>query len=105
MNPPLPSPQRDQILAAIEAAEFDRGEFDLTDDGLSGRLVHRASGSCFAFHRDSAWRFLGHCCVADGPQLEFDRSWTTLMQLMAVWLSELRRHLGARPRHGLTESR
>jgi hypothetical protein len=97
MNPPLPSPQRDQILAAIEAAEFDRGEFDLTDGGLGGRLVHRASGSCLVFHRDHTWRFLGRCFVADGPQLEFDRSWMALMQLMAVWLSELRRHLGTPP--------
>jgi len=26
----LPSPQRDQILAAIATAQFDRDEFDLT---------------------------------------------------------------------------
>jgi hypothetical protein len=95
LQPLLPNPQRDQIFAAIATAKLDRGEFDLTDDGLSGRLVHRASGSCFAFHRDRTWRFLGYCFVADGPQLAFDRSWIAVMQLMAVWLSELRRHLGA----------
>jgi hypothetical protein len=87
----LPNPQSDQILAAIAAAQFDRGEFDLAHDGL----VHRASGSRFAFHRDRTWRFLGHCFVADRPPLEFDRSWITLLQLLAVWLDELRRHLGA----------
>ena len=87
----LPSPQRDQILAAIATAQFDRDEFDLTADGL----VHRASGSRFAFRQDHTWRFVGHCFVADGPQLQFDRSWLALMQLMAVWLNELRRNLGA----------
>jgi hypothetical protein len=74
----LPNPQRDQIFEAIERAE---------------RLVHRASGSCLVFHLDHTWRFLGYCFVADGPQLVFDRSWMALIQLMAVWLSELRRHL------------
>jgi hypothetical protein len=32
--------------------------------------------------------------VADGPQLKFDRSWIALMQILAVRLSELRRHFG-----------
>ena len=91
--PLLPNPQRDQILAAIATAQFDRDEFDLTADGL----VHRASGSRFVFHQDRTWRFLGHCFVADGPPLQFDRSWLALIQLMAVWLGELRRHLGAPP--------
>jgi hypothetical protein len=78
-------------------AEFDRDEFDLTVDGPGGRLVHKASGSRFAFHPDRTWRFLGHCFVADGPKLEFDRSWLALMQLLAVWLSELKQHLVAAP--------
>jgi hypothetical protein len=92
MNPSLPGPQRAQILAAIATAQFDREEFDLTADG---HLVHKTSGSRFAFHQDRTWRFLGHCFVADGPKLNFDRSWIALMQILAIWLGELRRHLGA----------
>jgi hypothetical protein len=94
---PLLPPQRDQVFEAIETAAFDRDEFDLTTDGLGGRLVHSASGSRFAFNQDRTWRFLGHCFVAEGPQRQFDRSWLALLQLLAAWLSELRRHLGAPP--------
>jgi hypothetical protein len=76
LQPLLPNSQRDQISAAIEKAGFDREEFDLKADG---HLVHSASGSRLAFHQDRTWRFLGHCFVADGPKLDFDRSWIALM--------------------------
>jgi hypothetical protein len=89
----LPEPQRQQIFDVIEVAGLDRSAFALTDDGITVRLEHRASGSRFAFRGDETWRFLGYYSVADGPERTFDRSWMGVIPLMSAWLIELKWHL------------
>jgi hypothetical protein len=65
-------------LASIEARLPSR-----TNDGITVRLEHRASGSRFAFRRDDTWCFLGYCSVADGLERIFDRSWMGVIPLVS----------------------
>jgi len=90
--------QRKQIFEAIEKAELDQREFDLTDDGSIVGLMHRLSGSRFVFHRDSTWRYVGYCSVSNGHEWLIDKSWMALVSYVSAWLAELKRHL--RPQKG-----
>jgi hypothetical protein len=87
----LREPQRDQIVEAIGKAGFDRGAFDLADDGVEFRIEHALSASCFTIYRDATWRFQGTYFVGYSAERSFDRSWRTVIPLVGEWLAELKR--------------
>jgi hypothetical protein len=89
----LLEPQRNQIFDAIERAGLDRDAFRITERGDAARLEHQPSGSRFVFVRDRTWRYLGYCSISDGAEVQFDRSWLALIQLLDVWLAEVAWHL------------
>ena len=44
-------------------------------------------------YRDSTWRYIGAYYVGIGPERSFDKSWMTLIPLVAEWLAELKHDL------------
>ena len=89
--PLLKEPRKNEIVQAIEKAGFELNAFDLADDGVKFRIEHTQSASCLTLYRDSTWRYVGTYYVGFGPERSFDRSWMTVIPLVAEWLTELRR--------------
>jgi hypothetical protein len=88
----LPEPQTEQVFQAIAKAGFDRRDFELEDQAVWARLVHRVSGSYFVIHRDATWRFVGHYAVGAGPERLFDLSWMSVIFLLGKWLADVKRN-------------
>ena len=93
--PLLKEPRKNEIVQAIKKAGFEPSAFDLTDDGVEFRIDHTQSASCLTLYRDSTWRYVGTHYVGFGPERPFDRSWMTVIPLVAEWLAELRRNRDA----------
>jgi hypothetical protein len=82
---------------------FNLHEFRLANHGPTARIEHLSSGSRFIIHRDQTWWFVGYYSVGDGLEWAFDQSWMTLVPLIGVWLTELKRHVA--PVHVVFPSR
>jgi hypothetical protein len=91
--PLLKEPRKNEIVQAIEKAGLDPRAFDLADDGAGFLIEHTQSASCFTLFRDPTWRYIGTYYVGIGPERSFDKSWMTLIPLVAEWLAELKSDL------------